>query len=177
MSLACVSVGLKHEIWHKRLGHPNTLIYSHLMKCGFLGNKNLFQLSNLNFDYDTCKLGKSKTLSFTTHGNLVDKCFQIIHSDIWGITPFASHAQYKYFVTFIDDFSRYTWIYFFRSKSEVIITFKAFVAYIETQFSASIQILRSHKRGEYMSHDCQTFLQQKGIYLNVLVHILHSRMG
>ena len=51
------------------------------------------------------------------------------------------NAQYKYFVTFIDDFSRFTWIYFLRSKADVFSTFQAFVAFVENQFSAHIKIL------------------------------------
>ena len=46
-------------------------------------------------------------------------CFKIVHTDVWGVTPVPSHARYKYFVTFIDDYSRFTWIYFLRSKSKV----------------------------------------------------------
>ena len=87
----------------------------------------------------------------------------MIHSDVWGITPVISHANYKYFVTFIDDYSKYTWIYFLRSKSEVCSVFKKFVAYIETQFSSKIKVLRSDSGGEYMSHEFHDFLQQKGI--------------
>jgi len=55
----------------------------------------------------------------------------------------TSHANYKYFVTFIDDYSRFTWIYFLYSKDEVFSVFKIFHAHIQTQFSAQIKILRS----------------------------------
>ena len=66
-------------------------------------------------------------------------------------------------MTFIDDYSSFTWIYFLRTKVEVFTIFRSFVAYIETQFSTCIKILRSNNGGEYMSHDFQAFLQQKGI--------------
>ncbi|KAL6315734.1 hypothetical protein AAG906_006596 [Vitis piasezkii] len=59
--------------------------------------------------------------------------------DVWGIAPIVSHAHYKYFVTFIDDFSCFTWVYFLRAKAEVFSIFKRFLALIETQFSASIK--------------------------------------
>ncbi|CAH9103854.1 unnamed protein product, partial [Cuscuta europaea] len=118
---------------------------------------------NLSFDCSVCKLGKSKTLSFSSHGSRAKKCFDIVHSDVWGISPIISHARYKYFVTFIDDFSRYTWVYFLRSKSEVLSVFQTFVAYVETQFSTGIKILRSDSGGEYMSHEFHDFLNHKGI--------------
>jgi transposase InsO family protein len=66
-------------------------------------------------------------------------------------------------VTFIDDYSHFTWVYFLCSKADVFSTFKTFVAYIETQFSTCIKTLRSDCEGEYMSHTFQYFLQQKGI--------------
>ena len=102
-------------------------------------------------------------LPFPTYGTRANTCFEIIHSDVWGVTPIISHAQYKYFMTFIDDYSHFTWIYFLHTKAEVLTVFRSFVAYIETQFSTTIKVLRSDNGGEYMSHDFQAFLQQKGI--------------
>jgi hypothetical protein len=67
------------------------------------------------------------------------------------MAPVTSHANYKYFVTFIDDYSRFTWIYFLHSKDEVFFVFKIFYAHIQTQFSAQIKILRSDNGGEYVS--------------------------
>jgi len=80
-----------------------------------------------------------------------------------GPSPILSHAHSKYFVTFIDDYSRFTWVYFIRSKCEVLSVFKTFLAYIETQFSTGIKVLRSDSGGEYMSRDFHELLLQKGI--------------
>ena len=84
-------------------------------------------ISNLQFDCDSCRLGKSKTLPFPTHTpNIVQ------HGDVWGMTPIISHANYKYVVTFIDDYSCFTWIYFLHSKDKVLSMFKIFHAYSPT---------------------------------------------
>ena len=80
-----------------------------------------------------------------------------------GISPIISHVNYNYFVTFIDDYTKYTWIYFLCAKSEVLSVFQQFIAYVETQFSSSIKILRSNSGGDYMSGEFHAFLQQKGI--------------
>ena len=108
-------------------------------------------------------LVKVKLLSFSSPGSRAAKCFDVVHSDVWGISPIISHARYKYFVTFIDDFSRYTWVYFLRSKSEVFAIFRQFATYVETQFSTPIKILRSDSGGEYMSSEFHEFLHHKGI--------------
>ena len=71
------------------------MILSHLMKPGFLGNINQCFANSLPLDCSICKLGKSKTLTFPTYGGHANACFEIIHSDVWGITPIISHAQYK----------------------------------------------------------------------------------
>jgi transposase InsO family protein len=163
LSLASVIVDNKIADWHKRLGHPNNVILSNLMKRGFLGHKDKGSTHSLSFDCSTCKLGKRKTLPFPAFGSRANTCFEIIHSDVWGIAPVISHGQYKYFVTFIDDYSRFTWIYFLRIKAEVFNAFQTFLAYIETQFSTCIKVFRSDNGGEYISHKFQALLQQKGI--------------
>jgi transposase InsO family protein len=143
------------------LGHPNSVVLSHLFKNGLLGNKSV--VSNGPLSCSVCKLAKSKTLPFPSGAYRASTCFEMIHSDVWGMSPIVSHARYKYFVTFIDDYSRFTWIYFLRAKSEVFSMFKKFLTYVETQFHANIQIFRSDSGGEYMSNEFQEFLQQKGI--------------
>ena len=128
------------------------------MKRGLLEKQDQCSTHALSLDCSTCKLEKSKTLPFPTYGSRANACFEIIHSDVWGITPVISHAHYRYFVTFIDDYSRFTWIYFLRTKAEVFTVFQTFVAYIETQFSTTIKIFRSDNGGEYVSHNFQAFL-------------------
>ena len=114
----CNSATVDFKIWHKRLGHPNTNVLHDLLQSGFLGNKVSPSINVVQFDCNSCKLGKSKILPFPTHKSNVSQAFDMIHSDLWGMTPVISHAHYKYFVTFIDDYSRFTWVYFLRSKAE-----------------------------------------------------------
>lgn len=159
-SFSCDNVPNMSMVWHRRLGHPNTQILSHVLNSGFLGNKGS---SSLSLECDSCKLGKSKTLPFPLHANRASQCFDLIHSDVWGPSPVSSHEKFKYYVTFIDDYSRFTWVYFLRSKSEVFRTFTDFLAYVENQFSTKIKTLRTDSGGEYLSSNFQEFLASKGI--------------
>ena len=61
--------------------------------------------------------------------------------------------DYEYYITFIDDFSRKTWIYFLRSKrsEEVLLPFQEFKALVENQTGKKIKVLRSKNEGEYTS--------------------------
>ena len=103
-------------------------------------------------DCSTCNLGKSKILPFHIHDTLGTKCIDIVHSDVWGITPVISHTHYKYFVTFIEYRSQFKGMYLLQSKSEVFNRFKNYLAYIENQFST-----------RNISHKLQIFFQEKGI--------------
>ena len=113
-------------MWHKCLGHPNSNVLHALIKFGVLSDKKFLSLSVVQFECNSCKLGKSKILPFHIHHSNINQPFDTIHSNLWGITHVVSHAYYKYFITFIDDYRRYshfTWIYFLHSKDE---TFSAF---------------------------------------------------
>ena len=68
-----------------------------------------------------------------------------------------------YFLTFIDDFSMKTWIYFLRNKSDTFSRFKDFKALTEKQYGKFIKILRSDGGGEYNSHEFSDFCKQHGI--------------
>jgi transposase InsO family protein len=117
----------------------------------------------LSLECASCKLGKSKIFPFPLHASRASHCFDLIHSDVWGPSPVSSHEKFKYYVTFIDDHSRFTWVYFLRSKSEVFRIFTEFFAYVANQFSSSIKTLRTDSGGEYLSTEFQAFLASKGI--------------
>ena len=69
-----------------------------------------------------------------------------------------SFGNYLYFVTFIDDFSRYTWLYFLKHKDEVLPMFKNFKRLVKKEFAAYITCLRSDNGGEYVSNAFDDFL-------------------
>jgi transposase InsO family protein len=88
--------------------------------------------------------------------------FELVHFDVWG-PIIESFDGYKYFVTFVDDFSRVTWIYFLKFKSEVVDVFKDFHMLLMTQFSMKLKILRSANRTEYMSQKMTQYLASHDI--------------
>ena len=68
-----------------------------------------------------------------------------------------------YYVSFIDDFSRKTFIYFLRKKSEVFNRFKEFKALVENQTEKKIKVLRTDNSGEFCGNDFEEFCKQCGI--------------
>jgi transposase InsO family protein len=77
--------------------------------------------------------------------------------------PSSSISGYVYYVSFIDDYSRKTWIYFLKSKDEVFSKFKEFKALIENLSERKIKILRSDNGGEYTSKEFVNFYRDIGI--------------
>ena len=77
--------------------------------------------------------------------------FELIHSNVWGPCSVMSLTGFKYFVTFIDDFSLVTWLYLMKSRYELFSHFSAFCAEIQTQFHVFLQTLRSDNSKENFS--------------------------
>ena len=84
---------------------------------------------------------------FTTKGLRAKEPLGLIHSDVYG--PFATQARggYEYYVIFIDDYSRYGYVYLMRRKSETFEKFKEFHAETEKQLGKSLKVLRSDRGG------------------------------
>ena len=90
--------------------------------------------------------------------------FELVHSNVWGSCPMVSPAGFWYFVTFVDDYSRSTWLYLIKNRSELFSHFRAFCAQIHTQFHVSVQNLRSDHAKEYLSEQFHSFMLQNGIF-------------
>ena len=80
----------------------------------------------------------------------VSSILDLIHSDVAGPIPTNSINGCSYFLTVIDDCSRYCWIYFMKQKSEFFETFKVFKAMVENSFNKKIKSIRSNGGGEYI---------------------------
>jgi Integrase core domain len=74
---------------------------------------------------------------------------ELIHSDIWGLSPIISSHGYKYYIFFIDDYSHLTWIYFMKHKSEVCHIFSLFKVQVEIFLEKNIMILRTDGGTEF----------------------------
>ena len=87
----------------------------------------------------------------------------MVHSDICGpITPISNGGK-KYFITFIDDYSRKTWVYFLQEKSEAFNVFKIFKARVENETGRTVKNLRIDRGGEYCSKVFVDFYETSGI--------------
>ena len=90
---------------------------------------------------------------------------ELINSDIVGPFPHMSMSQARYALTFIDDFSRYCWVYFLKHTSDIFDLFKVFRALVENQSGRKIKILISNNGGEYVKYEFIQYCKQVGIQM------------
>ena len=113
---------------------------------------------------ETRQQGKQTKLSFQANQvRRANQKLQLIHTDVSGPMKTESLSGNKYFLLFIDDYTRMCWVYFIRLKSEVFHVFKQFKALVENQCNLSIKDLRSDNGGEYTSSQFVEFCNSTGI--------------
>jgi len=159
--------------WHHRLGHLCGSRLSTLVKSGCLGPTSV----ESGLHCKGCHLGKQIQLPYFTSDSHSVRPFDLVHSDVWGPAPFASKGGHKYYVIFIDDHSRYTWLYFMKRRSELLSIYKSFARMVHTQFSAPIKTFRSDSGGEYLSDSFCQFLTSEGTLAQLSCPGAHAQNG
>ena len=114
-AVAAVSSIPSLALWHARLGHASSFWVQQLAFRGSLGS-----VSTENFDCVSCQLGKQPALPFNSSESISTNIFDLIHSDVWGSSLISSISGSRYFVVFIDDYSRYSWIFHMKHRSELL---------------------------------------------------------
>ena len=131
-------------LWHKRLGHISKQRIQGLVSKGIL--------DSLNFlDLKICiECIKRKQTNVKKIGaNKSSGVLELIHIDICGPFHMTSWNGQQYFVTFIDDYSRYGYLYLIHKKSQSLEVFKSYKAKIENQLGKKIKTVKSNHGGEY----------------------------
>jgi transposase InsO family protein len=150
--------------WHERLGHASRSQLKYLVEQGIIKDFNLVELKNYKLGCVACEKGKMTRMSFSKRKDRNSTCIgDVIHSDVCGpITPIAL-GGYRYFVTFTDDYSRFTWVTLIKHKDEVFSLFKNLYNELKTQKGVKIKKLVSDGGGEYISRVFENYLLKKGI--------------
>ncbi|WVZ63899.1 hypothetical protein U9M48_013493 [Paspalum notatum var. saurae] len=150
-------------LWCRRLAHVGMSTLKKVMK------KDLVRgLKDITFEKDklcsACQAGKqvanthpSKTFMSTS------RPLELLHMDLFGSTTYTSIGGNNYGFVIVDDFSRYTWVYFLEDKTEVAHVFSKFAKRAQNEFNTSIVKIRSDKGREFDNTNIEEFCDEVGI--------------
>ncbi|KAI3770624.1 hypothetical protein L6452_01764 [Arctium lappa] len=151
------------SLWHRRMCHMNFKTMNKLVK-----NNLVRGLPSKVFSCDdhcvACLKGKQhKTSHKTKELNTISSCLQLLHMDLFGPTNVMSIGKKSYCLVIVDDYSRFTWVYFLRTKDETSGLIKSFILRIENQTNQKVKVIRSDNGTKFTNFDLNTFCEEKGI--------------
>jgi histone deacetylase 1/2 len=123
---------------------------------------------------DSCQLAKSHQLPYPVPSSVSTFPLEQVFSDVWGPAP-VSVNKHAYYVSFIDDFSKFTWIYLLKNHSEVYQVFLNFQKLVERKFNRKIITMQTDWGGEY--EKLHGFFQNLGITHHVSCPHAHQQNG
>jgi len=159
------------SLWHHRLGHPAAAVVQQVVHHHQLP---VSQESNKSHVCDACQQGKSHQLPYPRSSTISDSAFDLVFSDVWGPAP-TSISRNNYYVSFIDDHTKFVWIYLLRKKSEVFQCFRDFQTLVERQFDKKIRSIQTDWGGEYQA--LSSFFRRGGIMHRVSCPHAHQQNG
>jgi hypothetical protein len=121
--VAFIGVKAPVSVWHNRLGHPSSSVFQHLLRHSQLSVS-----------------GSQRQESFSISSCVSNFPLELIHSDVW-TSPVESISGCKFYVLFVDNFSRFTWLFPLKHKSDVFVCFLKFKCLVENLLSRKIKQL------------------------------------
>jgi hypothetical protein len=141
-------------LWHFRLGHLSN------SRIDALQSIFPFIFHDSGAVCDVCHFAKHKRLPFVNSSNKAIKPFDLIHFDIWGPISIKSIHNHSYFLTAVDDHTRFTWLTLMKTKSEARNHVQNFIKLIETQHNHLVKTVRTDNGPEFIM---PSFYASKGI--------------
>lgn len=141
---------ISFSLWYSRLGHSS-----------------LGSMSQINKAFcKPCALSQSHKLPFNSNTVIAPFPYYLIHSDVW-ISSTPSNFGFRYYVLFIDDYSRYLWIYPKQARLEVLMHFETLYHMVHNIFNYSINFFQMDSGTEYVNRFLKTFFQPTRIVPHV----------
>lgn len=148
--------------WHRRLGHLNYGDLKTLINQGYIREPNVDTKGPVP-SCETCIAGKFTCLPFPQRTETATKPLQIVHTDLCGKMRTQSQRGALYLLTFTDEYTRWTDVYFLRSKDQVHEVFPEYKTRIENQTGHKIKYLQSDNGGEFCNARMDEILRKSGI--------------
>ena len=158
------------DLWHSRLGHPSILVLKNtLLSC----NQLKINKDDVPSFCCACQYGKQSIQPFKSTEVKTKLAFELIHIDLWGPAPIPSTHGHRYYISFVDDKIKYTWLYLLAAKSQALNIFITFKNQIEKQLNLTIKALQTNMGGELKTFE--PYLKIEGIILRHSCPYLHEQ--
>ncbi|KAJ9535421.1 hypothetical protein OSB04_un001464 [Centaurea solstitialis] len=151
------------SLWHRRMCHMNFKNMNKLVKGNLVRG-----LPTKEFSCDdhcvSCLKGKQhKSTHKSKEVNTISTTLQLLHMDLFGPTNVMSIGKKSYCLVIVDDYSRFTWVFFLRTKDETSGLIKPFVIRVENKTNLKVKVIRSDNGTEFKNADLNLFCESKGI--------------
>ncbi|GJW51636.1 putative ribonuclease H-like domain-containing protein [Tanacetum coccineum] len=149
--------------WHRRLGHVNFKNLNKLVKGNLVRGlpSKIFQNDHTCV---ACQKGKQHKASCKAKVvSSISQPLQLLHMDLFGPTSVRSINHKTYCLVITDDFSRFSWVFFLRTKDETSGILKDFIRQIENQLNQKVKTIRCDNGTEFKNRDIIEFCGSKGI--------------
>jgi transposase InsO family protein len=150
-------------LWHRRLAHVGMKNLYKLLK-----GEHILGLTNVHFEKDricrACQAGMQVGVHHP-HKNIMtmDMPLELLHMDLFGSIAYISICGSKYCLVIVDDYSRFTWVFFLQEKSQTQETLKRFLRRAQNVFGLRIKNIRSNNGTEFKNSQIEGFLEDEGI--------------
>jgi hypothetical protein len=156
-------------LWHHRLAHVGMKNLHKLIK-----GEHILGLTNVHFEKDRIcsafQAGKQVGV-YHPHKNIMttDRSLELLHMDLFGPTPYISIDGSKYCLVIVDDYSRFTWVFFLQEKSQTQETLKRFLRRARNEFGLRIKKIRATMGQSSRIHKLKVFLRKRASSMSSLL--------
>ena len=151
------------ELWHRRLGHLSPRSIRTLESLGLVRGLPS-QLGNTPNSCETCIKSKQVKSVFNKKKEIsTKKPLELLHMDLFGPNRVASLGGKYFCLVIVDDYSRYTWVFFLSQKNDTFDTFRTFTKKVQNELELKIKTIRSDHGGEFENHDFTNLCDELGI--------------
>jgi transposase InsO family protein len=145
-----------------------------------LKGEHILGLTNVHFEEDricsTCQVEKQVGVHHP-HKNIMttERPLELLHMDLFGLIAYISIGGSKYCLVIVDDYSRFTWVFFLQEKSQTQETLKRFLRRAQNEFGLRIKKIRSDNGTELKNSQIEGFLRMRASSMSFLLHTHHKK--
>ncbi|GKE25872.1 putative ribonuclease H-like domain-containing protein, partial [Tanacetum coccineum] len=151
------------KLWHKRLEHINFKTMNNLVKGNLVRGLPLKLFENDQTCVSCQKRKQHRASCKSKIVSLISQPLHMLHMDLFGLTFVTSLMKKMYCLVIIDDYSRFSWVFFLATKDETSGILKSFITGVENLIDQRVKVIRCDNGTEFKNKEMNQFCERKGI--------------